>query len=929
MDDLHAAILSWDLRKDVLLPSSAAPSLGLPQSAQLPPKPGSFSSMQQYADAFRDLLMEELRASIAAAADDLAAGSTSLNCFPVFLKHMRQVNTTQVLTLTAEGASVSSLDLLLLTKQPLANAAALSTAAAAAEPDGVSSLPTLRTLGLVVEASTSQGQRELQCKVVPPQASSSDRCKLHQTLLPGTTWHATVIHSLTPNMREFQALCNFHLLPEGMRAFLLNPKASRAETSSTLSSSLASSALQRGSPQLSRILQARFNRSQQVAVASALDARRPFVLVQGPPGTGKTSTILGITSALLACGLKTSASQPADATTHKHEEDPALAALQSAKARSAGKQQGGTAPQPQSYKKPSAATRRPGPIAAAAANGGSNNSAGGATGLEGELRLGQVPAVRILICAQSNAAIDELVGRLARDGVWRKTDGSQRAPGMVRLGRSETTHPQVLDLHVDAVAERLSGKPGALLEDVGSRHEQARAHVEQLQQRIRAAHDELHSLEEHEARRQQDRQAGLGEETEGCRGEGEDAGGNGGGSSGAADRGPAGRESAHHNAVRGIREQLRGLHVQLQEAERETRSGGRELERAQRELRHAIIRAAELTVCTLNVAGGELAQALAALPHNASGATPTTATQSTNVMPHLFDALIIDEAAQALEPAALIPLPLLKPNCRVVLVGDPKQLPPTLLSRSSAAGLSQSLFSRLQACGVPVHMLETQYRMHPRISRFPSAFFYGGALADGVSVQQRTAPFHSTNGILGPLVVFDVADGQEGRGKGRGGSLVNTCEAEAAKALFQGLTEAHPAWKGSVALLTPYRAQLSALRAAFRGLLPSDSTSSSAAPRRANNQPTSVTVGSVTIEFSTIDGYQGREADVVILSCVRASTASGQQGGRGVGFLADMRRMNVALTRARCSLWVLCHATTLRKQMGWNAFILHAGRCCF
>eukprot|EP00983_Pelagomonas_calceolata_P086864 1156846-Pelagomonas_calceolata.AAC.4 len=150
-------------------------------------------------------------------------------------------------------------------------------------------------------------------------------------------------------------------------------------------------------------------------------------------------------------------------------------------ARSAGKQQGGTAPQPQSYKKPSAATRRPGPIAAAAANGGSNNSAGGATGLEGELRLGQVPAVRILvrmvlpahgvnmahkkgfipglhaqqedcpaygqdpptwvyignlqfesladrllICAQSNAAIDELVGRLARDGVWRKTDGSQR-----------------------------------------------------------------------------------------------------------------------------------------------------------------------------------------------------------------------------------------------------------------------------------------------------------------------------------------------------------------------------------------------------------------------------------------------------------------------------------------------------------------------
>lgn len=85
----------------------------------------------------------------------------------------------------------------------------------------------------------------------------------------------------------------------------------------------------------------------------------------------------------------------------------------------------------------------------------------------------------------------------------------------------------------------------------------------------------------------------------------------------------------------------------------------------------------------------------------------------------LFDSLIVDEAAQAIEPATLVPFRLLKPSARIVLVGDPKQLPPTVLSgRANKKGLGQSMFERFSKADYPVTMLTHQYRMHPRISRY-------------------------------------------------------------------------------------------------------------------------------------------------------------------------------------------------------------------
>jgi superfamily I DNA and/or RNA helicase len=101
-----------------------------------------------------------------------------------------------------------------------------------------------------------------------------------------------------------------------------------------------------------------------------------------------------------------------------------------------------------------------------------------------------------------------------------------------------------------------------------------------------------------------------------------------------------------------------------------------------------------------------------------------------------FDVVLADETNQATEPSALVPLQY---HCkRLILIGDPKQLPATVLSPTAQHfGYGTSLFERLQAMKVPVHMLQTQYRMHPVNSRFPNLQFYDGKLEDAEEIQRR------------------------------------------------------------------------------------------------------------------------------------------------------------------------------------------------
>lgn len=266
-----------------------------------------------------------------------------------------------------------------------------------------------------------------------------------------------------------------------------------------------------------------------------------------------------------------------------------------------------------------------------------------------------------------------------------------------------------------------------------------------------------------------------------------------------------------------------------------------------------------------------------------------------------FHTVLIDEAGQASEVATLQPITAGAKS--VVLVGDPQQLPATIKSEAArAVEMERSLFERLQGKGCPVALLSVQYRMHPEIRSFPSSHFYKNKLEDAPEVlKMAPEPYHDSK-YLAPYCVFDVAGGREKRGK-RGASLSNDAEAEMAACLYlklqQTLELSLNTKHTSIAVITPYREQKACIREKFEKLCGAES------------------LRKVAIE--TVDSYQGRQVDVVILSCVRAGSTA------GLGFVTDIRRMNVAITRARRSLWILGALSTLRANKEWNALI----RCAY
>jgi len=237
-----------------------------------------------------------------------------------------------------------------------------------------------------------------------------------------------------------------------------------------------------------------------------------------------------------------------------------------------------------------------------------------------------------------------------------------------------------------------------------------------------------------------------------------------------------------------------------------------------------------------------------------------------------FPYVVMDEAAQVIEPAALIPLSKASVSC--VMVGDQCQLPPTVLSNDATMrGLGVSLFDRLINFGMDVHLLDTQYRMHPDISSFSSWRFYRDELQDGVEEWERPVPVP----WLATNVAFIHVDYPE---ESRGASKKNTGEAYCAAALVEWLTLA----KVETGVITPYSAQVMTIRGIIR--------------KRSR-------FCSGDISVNSVDAFQGSEREAIIVSMVR-SNARGS-----LGFVSDWRRLNVAITRAKKLVIIICHLPTL------------------
>ncbi|KAI5986161.1 SEN1 N terminal-domain-containing protein [Pisolithus albus] len=425
------------------------------------------------------------------------------------------------------------------------------------------------------------------------------------------------------------------------------------------------------------------------------------------------------------------------------------------------------------------------------------------------------PVQKVLLCAPSNAAIDEVASRLK--------EGYRGTHKRVRIGHDRSLDVSVMDISLDYLVEqKING------DNVKDSSKNTGSDIATLRQEIDSKKlEELAKIQNNTT-----------------------------------------RAAALEEEIKKLNSRRMVLTQQFDRLKDKQKSDNRTLDAVRRRYRMEILQEADVICATLAGAGHESIEQLE------------------------FEMIIIDEAAQAIELSSLIPLKFRSSRC--IMVGDPQQLPPTVLSQEACKfQYNQSLFVRLQKHRPDaVHLLSIQYRMHPEISQLPSHLFYQKRLLDGPDMARKTAkPWHS-HPKFGPYRFFNVNRGQEQETPGH--SLKNPTEAQVAIALYARLRKEY------AAMDLDFHCQVNELQRTFE--------------RRFGNDIRG------KIHFNTVDGFQGQEKDIIILSCVRAGP-----GLQTVGFLADVRRMNVALTRAKSSLFILGNAPTLeRSNQDWREIVGNA-----
>ncbi|KAF5204735.1 Helicase sen1, partial [Thalictrum thalictroides] len=264
-----------------------------------------------------------------------------------------------------------------------------------------------------------------------------------------------------------------------------------------------------------------------------------------------------------------------------------------------------------------------------------------------------------------------------------------------------------------------------------------------------------------------------------------------------------------------------------------------------------------------------------------------------------IELVIIDEAAQLKECESSIPLQL--PWIRhAILIGDERQLPAMVMSKiSEKAGFGRSLFERLVSLGHRKHLLNTQYRMHPSISLFPNTEFYGKQICDAHNVKEESYKRHLLQGqMYGSYSFINIPYGKDEFDERH--SRRNMAEVYVASEIMAKLYQASvgSGQMISVGVISPYKAQVFALQEKLGDRY--------------------VTPGSnFSVSVRSVDGFQGGEEDVIIISTVRSNGS--------VGFLSNLKRTNVALTRARYCLWILGNGLTLSNSNSvWKKLVLDA-----
>ncbi|XP_078697928.1 putative helicase senataxin isoform X2 [Branchiostoma floridae x Branchiostoma belcheri] len=446
---------------------------------------------------------------------------------------------------------------------------------------------------------------------------------------------------------------------------------------------------------------------------------------------------------------------------------------------------------------------------------------------------------RVLLCAPSNAGIDELVRRMIREvrqGEEEKENTKRFYTGncgdlnLVRLGRPASIHPDVQGFSLDNIVEKQLKSFTKEVETSKERH---------IVVQLTALDVKIADLE---------RECGM-----------QRLMGN----------------TQKQREVERKRDTLQAQRDKLDKTNRQVQLKKDEYQREGTRIRQRVLMEADVVCCTLSTSGSNMLE---------QAISKAGVARSIH-----FTCAIIDEAGQCNELDALIPLQY--GMSKLILVGDPEQLPATVLSKKAQdLNFRQSLFERLYRVfkprpDNPVLMLDTQYRMHPAICAFPSHNFYCGRLRTDKAVAEDR---HSCS--FKPYLVFNMLDGREQESRLKAGGIYNHTEAVMVVQLVMALKENPAIDTRNIGVITPYQKQ--------KWLIETELI------RSGNNQ----------VEVGTVDGFQGREKDIIILSCVRACSSSGS-----IGFLCHRQRMNVALTRAKFCLFIVCHEASLRTNRDWQS----------
>lgn len=428
---------------------------------------------------------------------------------------------------------------------------------------------------------------------------------------------------------------------------------------------------------------------------------------------------------------------------------------------------------------------------------------------------------KILVCTPSNGAVDEIARRLHSERHFLNNSPLNRSLRLVRLGQPSQIHPSVRKFCLDELVD---------------------SNVKNRKNELEKQHQsKITSLEEMAA--EKDRQiADLRARNE--------------------------KEKANQCSAE-MYQIFRDIKLAKSELGRTDEGGGGE----KKALKIDILRKADVILSTLNSCRNSLLEILS----------------STERDPIKFNCVIIDEASQCCEPEVLMPL-MYTSISKMILIGDPMQLPATVVSPSAADfHYGRSLFERVfdrfgkYAEQSPVLMLDTQYRMHSDICRFPSKKFYDDRLKTPSSLDERPFP-------IKPYMIFDLRGTTENCSNPK--NITNELEAEFVVNLYTAVREMIPKNR-TVGIITPYQGQkrlLTTKLAKFKETAP---------------------------DVNTIDGFQGQERDVIIISLVRDFSKKDS----GIGFLTSSNRLNVALTRAKHSLLLCISDTSLVSNEIWKSLL--------